>query len=263
MSEQLDLFYEIESDFLNYIDCFVDDEEDTEFLQLIELKKEHSLKVSELAGQIAQAEKFNDKTTLLCKVAGLMHDIGRFEQLNLFGTLDDLKSIDHGDLGYDVLSNTGFLEHFSTPEQLALLFAVKNHNKRYVTQFPDDITEKITKTVRDADKLDVYRVMQTNLENANNGNRKAVLLELDENGEISEEVMQQFENHEIVNKKLLKTATDFLVMQLSWIFDVNYQSTFNLIAQSDGYRYLMSCLSNSNIYDKVEDIVSKYIYPKQ
>lgn len=39
MSEYLDLFSEIESDFLNYVDCFVDDDEEPEFLQLINLKK--------------------------------------------------------------------------------------------------------------------------------------------------------------------------------------------------------------------------------
>ena len=33
---------------------------------------------------------------------------------------------------------------------------------------------------------------------------------------------QQFKNHKVVNKQQLKSAADFLVMQLSWIFDVNY-----------------------------------------
>ena len=262
MSEYLDLFSEIESDFLNYVDCFVDDDEEPEFLQLINLKKEHSLKVSELSGKIAHSENFDDKTILLCKVGGIMHDIGRFEQLNFYRTFDDLQSVDHGDLGHNVLSNTGFLEHFSTPEQLALLYAVKNHNKRYVTEYPDEISEKITKVVRDADKLDVYRVMQESLEKESDENKSTVLLNLEENGKISDEAYQQFKNHKVVNKQQLKSAADFLVMQLSWIFDVNYKSTFNLISSSEGYQFITKCLKDDELFDNINDIIIYVIKQK-
>ncbi|HOG18828.1 MAG TPA: HD domain-containing protein [Salinivirgaceae bacterium] len=262
MSEYLDLFSEIESDFLNYVDCFVDDDEEPEFLKLIDLKKEHSLKVSELSGKIAESENFDDKIILLCKVGGIMHDIGRFEQLNFYRTLDDLKSVDHGDLGHNVLSNTGFLEHFSTSEQLALLYAVKNHNKRYVTDYPDEISEIITKVIRDADKLDVYRVMQASLEKESDENKSAVLLDLEKNGKISDEVYQQFKNHKVVNKQQLKSAADFLVMQLSWIFDVNYNSTFNLITNSEGYQYLTNILKNNELFDDIKENITQYIKQK-
>ncbi len=259
MSDTVTVFDEIESDFQNYVECFLDAEEEPEFRQLTELKREHSLQVSSLAGKIAESEGFDNQTTLLCKVAGLLHDLGRFEQINLYGTLDDLKSVDHGDLGYDVLSNTGFLEYFRTPEQLALLFAVKNHNKRSVTEYPDELTETITKTVRDADKLDVYRVMDNSLKNGDNQHKNAVLLQLEDSVEISQEVLQSVEEQKNVNKNFLKTTTDFHVMQLSWAFDMNFKSSMKMLEQSHEFWHLMDRIQGTEHAEKIKNSVLLYI----
>jgi putative nucleotidyltransferase with HDIG domain len=259
MSDTLTVFDEIESDFLNYVECFLDAEEEPEFRQLMELKREHSLQVSALAGKIAESEGFDTQTLLLCRVAGLLHDLGRFEQINVFGTLDDLKSIDHGNLGYDVLSNTGFLEYFRTPEQLALLFAVRNHNKRNITDYPDELTETITKTVRDADKLDVYRVMHNSLNNGNNQHKNAVLLQLEDASEISPEVFQSVEEQKTVNKNFLKTTTDFHVMQLSWAFDMNFKSSMKMLQKSEDMQCLMDRISGTERASIIKNIVNQYI----
>lgn len=259
MSDTVTVYDEIESDFLNYVECFLDAEEEAEFLRLMELKRNHSLQVAAKAEKIAQSEGFDDQTVLLCKVGGLLHDLGRFEQINVYGTLDDLKSIDHGDLGYDVLSNTGFLEYFRTPEQLALLFAVRNHNKRNINEYPDELTETITKTVRDADKLDVYRVMQNSLITEDSEHKNAVLLQLEDGAEISEEVYKSVEDQNIVNKGLLKTTADFHIMQLSWVFDMNYKSTFNLINVSEDFQHLMDRITETPQSIALKDIVKQHI----
>jgi hypothetical protein len=241
------------------VECFLDAEEEAEYRRLMELKRDHSLQVSAKAGQIAQSEGFDAQTVLLCKVGGLLHDLGRFEQISVYGTLDDLKSIDHGDLGFDVLSNTGFLEYFRTPEQLALLFAVRNHNKRDITDYPDELTEIITKTVRDADKLDVYRVMHDSLKNEDSEHRSAVLLELDDVAEISQEVVQFIEDQKIVNKNVLKTTSDFHLMQLSWVFDMNYKSTFNLLKESEDFNHLVERIPATELAQNLKNTVRQYI----
>ncbi|MDD2564542.1 MAG: HD domain-containing protein [Salinivirgaceae bacterium] len=253
------IFEEIESDFMNYIDCYIDDEEDPEYRRLMELKKDHSMQVSAKAESIAQAENFESRMILLCKVAGMLHDIGRFEQIQIYGTLDDLNSVDHGDLGYEVLSNTGFLEHFETVEQLALLFAVKNHNKRLVDDYPNEITEVITKVTRDADKLDVFRVMFNSLEEHIPEHTNAVLLGLTESDDVTNDVADYIESGKLVNKEVLVTTTDFYLMQLSWVFDLNFKSTLKKIKGSEYFQNLSDRLPDNDRVVKLKSIVFQHI----
>ena len=253
------IFSEIESDFLNYIDCYLDDEEEPEFRRLLELKKDHSKQVSEKAEHIAEAENLDSRTVLLCKVAGLLHDIGRFEQIQIYGTLDDLASVDHGDLGHEVLSNTGLLEHFETPEQLALLFAVKNHNKRNIEEYPNEITETITKVTRDADKLDVFRVMYNSLQEEIPEHTNAVLLGLTESEDVTKEVADFIESGKLVNKELLVTTTDFHLMQLSWVFDLNFKAALKMLDGSEYFMFLHNRLPNNEKVVQLKNIVLQHI----
>ena len=253
------IFEEIESDFLSYIDCYIDDEEEPEYRRLLELKKDHSMQVSEKAESIALSENLDSRMVLLCKVAGMLHDIGRFEQIQIYGTLDDLKSVDHGDLGYEVLSNTGFLEHFETAEQLALLFTVKNHNKRSIDDYPNEITEIITKVTRDADKLDVFRVMFNSLEEDIPELTSSVLLGLEESEDVTKEVADYIESGKLVNKEVLATTTDFYLMQLSCVFDLNFRSTLKKIKNSEYFQNLSDRLPDNDRVVKLKDLVFQHI----
>ena len=61
---------------------------------------------------------------------GLLHDIARFEQYTRFQTFSDLKSIDHGDYGVEILKQNNYIRKFiDTDEYDNIIFkAIKNHN---------------------------------------------------------------------------------------------------------------------------------------
>ena len=63
----------------------------------IKLKYNHSFRVMKLQEKYAKLLGFSDENVELAKVIGLLHDIGRFEQLRVYNTYDDYKSIDHAD----------------------------------------------------------------------------------------------------------------------------------------------------------------------
>ena len=69
----------------------------------VALKIEHTLRVAELAEEIARAQGFTPAGIDLCWLAGLLHDIGRFEQLRRWDTFNDRASADHAVIGVDVL----------------------------------------------------------------------------------------------------------------------------------------------------------------
>ena len=56
----------------------------------------------------------------LAWLTGLLHDIGRFEQVRRYGTFNDAKSIDHGKLGVEILFLEGKIDNVISAK--AMLF---------------------------------------------------------------------------------------------------------------------------------------------
>lgn len=160
----------------------------------VALKIEHTLRVAELAEQIARAQGFTPAGVDLCWLAGLLHDIGRFEQLRRWDTFSDRISADHAAIGVDVLfegaahlddpavvnaapapqpTDATFMEHNAAhgalealapevaadPAAGALIRAAVGHHSAF--RLPDELdvrTRAVCDVVRDADKIDILRV---------------------------------------------------------------------------------------------------------
>ena len=106
-----------------------------------------------------KSEKFDFDILYLL---GLLHDIGRFEQIKKYGTLVDSESVDHAELGADILFRDGLIQEF-VPDlgrlsQIAEI-VIRLHNK---LRLPDDLdpeTALYAKFLRDADKIDIFHVL--------------------------------------------------------------------------------------------------------
>lgn len=69
----------------------------------IKLKKEHIQRVAKVAEEIAKSENLTDEDIDLAWLIGLLHDIGRFEQIRRYHTFNDGKSINHAEMGVKIL----------------------------------------------------------------------------------------------------------------------------------------------------------------
>ncbi len=78
----------------------------------IKLKINHSYRVCGLCQQIAVQSGFDENEVELAWLMGLLHDIGRFEQLRRYGTFIDAQSIDHAELGADILFKEGKIRDY-------------------------------------------------------------------------------------------------------------------------------------------------------
>ena len=76
------------------------------------LKVDHTFRVVKLCAEIAKSLNLSDEDIALAKLCGLLHDIGRFEQYRIYHTYKDKDSIDHGDLGYEILTDDNYIEKF-------------------------------------------------------------------------------------------------------------------------------------------------------
>lgn len=71
--------------------------------QRITLKIEHSKRVAGLCERIAESNGLKQDDLDLAWTIGLLHDMGRFEQLRRWGTFSDARSTNHAKLGAEVL----------------------------------------------------------------------------------------------------------------------------------------------------------------
>ena len=78
----------------------------------VKLKIDHTYRVSSLCQQIAVQSGFDKDETELAWLTGMLHDVGRFEQLRRYGTFMDAQSIDHAEFGADILFKEGKIRDY-------------------------------------------------------------------------------------------------------------------------------------------------------
>lgn len=90
----------------------------------------HTNTVADTCFLIACEMGLNQNDRELAYLSGILHDIGRFEQWKLYKTYNDHKSVDHGDLSYD-LSFKFDLSMVNEEDRENVRLAVKYHTKQY------------------------------------------------------------------------------------------------------------------------------------
>lgn len=79
----------------------------------IKLKIDHTYRVAGLCQRIAESLGLSEPDVDIAWLLGMLHDIGRFEQIRRFGTFNDVQSVDHAEFGADLLLKEGLIRKFS------------------------------------------------------------------------------------------------------------------------------------------------------
>ena len=203
-------------EFLKYVDKY--DNNDKEIL----LKRRHTLRVMELSEEIAKSLDLSEEDVELAKLCGLLHDIGRFTQIRDFNTYNDLVSLDHGDLGAEILKKDNYINKFTNKNQDNIIKVVKYHNKYRIPKTLSEKNRLLTKIVRDADKIDILFLF-VNKETHNHIEYTSV----------SKEVYNDILNKRLVRNINVKTSADEIVREIANIFDISYKKSFEIIKERD------------------------------
>lgn len=78
----------------------------------IKLKIDHTYRVADLCERIARAAGMCAYDIELAWLSGMLHDIGRFEQVKRYNTFYDAESVDHAQFGADLLFKEGLINAF-------------------------------------------------------------------------------------------------------------------------------------------------------
>lgn len=244
--------------FNNYVNQFIESHKD--LAENIEIKADHSRKVSKEIVGLAKSLNLNPEEILLAETIGLFHDIGRFKQYVKYQTFSDSKSQNHADLGVEVLKENDVLQDFSEVEKEIVYKSIINHSRAEI--IPDE-NEKVvfySKLIRDADKLDIWRLITEYymIKEQENEENKSLELELPDTSEISDEVIDAIINQKVVLKESMKTLNDFKLLQIAWIFDLNFNYSINRVYQKKYLEKIFDTLPNNDKLMKIREIVELY-----
>ena len=218
------------NEFINYTNQF--DQENKN----IKGKVDHSLRVMEISNELAEELKLEQEEIELATLIGLLHDIGRFEQRTKFNTFSDIKSIDHGKLGVEILEKNNYLDKFIETRQYDGIIkkSIRNHNQYKIEDGVNAKELQFCKLIKDADKIDIF-YEATEFFWQDEQIHKEI-----EGSVITKEVWEQFQNQVLVENGTKKNELDHFIGLLSFVFDLNFKQSMQIILKNE---YINKCIN--------------------
>jgi hypothetical protein len=210
------------------------------------LKEEHTMGVCANTRRIAAGIGLDAQTTMLTEVIALFHDVGRFPQYVRYRTFEDSRSVNHAVLGAKVLLERNVLRGLSVRERSLIVRTVALHNVFLLPSRLDDEVRLYTRIVRDADKLDIWRVfIELSDRDATNW-PSAAGLGLPDTRAYSPEVLASLERREMVRLTSLRTLNDFRLLQLAWIYDLNFAPSLRMVLERNVVERLIGSIPQTD-----------------
>jgi hypothetical protein len=246
--------------FSGYARSFCTD--NTEDNKNIDLKIRHTSFVCENIVLIARDEHLTDNDIMIAETAALFHDVGRFLQFSMYKTFLDSISVNHGRLGVEILEKENILRHLPLHEQQLIMNTVRFHNAFEIPSLSDQQNILFLQLIRDADKLDIWRVFSEYYEGPQEKQASAVGLGLPDLPEYSKTILSCLRQKKLATLSDLKTLNDFKLMQLSWVYGLNFRHSFRLLAERNYIHRIASLLPETEDIKEVVTIIKEFASEK-
>jgi len=230
--------------FEGYVRTFCDT--DPEGLKNILLKVEHSRKVCEVMDAITAGEGFSASDSRIAAAVALLHDAGRFPQYRRWRTYRDSESDNHARLSVEVIREQQLLDGLLPAERLLIEESVRFHNLLAIPDRLKSPTALFLRLIRDADKLDIWRVFLDFFAKPEKDRASAALLGLPDLPTVTAVCLSALSGRNVVQLKTVACVNDFKLLLISWVFDLNFCTSYRLLQRSDYLQTLESSLPDRN-----------------
>lgn len=215
--------------------------EDAEIQKAMLLKEAHTGRVQKIARDLAVHLGLSDEDVALAELIGLLHDVGRFRQFTVYRTFKDHLSEDHAAAGLKLMEEKRLLDGLLPWEASLVRFAVLWHNKKAIGPAPDACHLGFAKMIRDADKLDIYHVLEPFLPSRDGSG-------------VSPAFIEKFVEGVQCDYTMVGTEDDKKLVRLMWAYDIYFAWTLQRIEEHGYLEKLIRCLPPG---EKVEQGVAR------
>ena len=263
-----------------YVDTFR--EVDGELPVMMRLKRVHTGFVVKNAEAIADGEGFSAEEREVALAAALLHDTGRYEQLKRYNTFKDSDSVDHAVFSHDIVKEKGWLDQVLGESKSevevgqwkdSILKAVLYHNRRDLPKEIENplsdydsrlrLTHIASHTVRDADKLDIFRVLEDLVENTDWRSDTRVFWNLAVSAPPNPVVVECIEKGQPADYQNIKSLSDFVLIQVGWMIAGLHFATARRLCRERNHlayrRKFLHELTDSPAIDRVCDIAERVL----
>ena len=262
-------------------DAYVDTyrEADGELPVMMRLKRVHTGFVVKNAELIADGEGFSAEEREVALAAALLHDTGRYEQLKRYNTFKDSDSIDHAVFSHDIVVEKGWLDQVDKVKvkgegeqwKDSILKAVLYHNRRDLPKEIENpsftftshlhLTSIAAHTVRDADKLDIFRVLEDQVEHTDWKGDSRAFWNLAISAQPNPLVVECIEKGQPVDYQNIKSLSDFVLIQVGWMISGVHFATARRLCRERKHlsfrRKFLHQLTDDSSIDRVCDLAAE------
>lgn len=212
----------------NYMKSFYTHDEEVQ--RGILIKETHTGYVTSNCVELAKYLKLNPHDVELAEIIGLFHDVGRFRQYSIYRTFNDADSEDHADLAIKVIDELNFFKKLSEKDFEIVKFSIRQHNKKEIAPSDDERKILFAKIIRDADKLDIYRVLEPYFAQEN-ADKMPNFIKGAQIADISDDFVEHFAKGEQADYREIRTNGDRKIVRLMWVYNVNFAWTLKKIVE--------------------------------
>ncbi|BBO87317.1 HD domain-containing protein [Desulfosarcina ovata] len=221
------------------------------------LKIDHTARVCENICHLARSIGMTERQQRMAEAVGLFHDVGRFEQYQRFGTFNDHKSVNHAALGVKVLETANVLDRLDGDRRALLLDAIRFHNAPALPGNKPAETTLFMRLIRDADKLDIWKVFADYYRH-DQVPEPAIVQYLADTPACSDAIIDAIGQHRMAKFQHMRSINDFKLLQLSWVFDIQFIETLVQAGKRGDLRVIADSLpDNAAVQGAVSVVMAK------
>jgi hypothetical protein len=151
------------------------------------------------------------------------------------------------------------LKGFDDSTERLILRTIECHNRASLPPEEEEPCLFFMKLLRDADKLDIWRVVTDYYHREDGRRNKTIELDLPDTPGISRTVYQDLVHKRIVNANHIKNLNDFKLLQIGWIFDINFDPTLYCIKSRRYLECIRDVLPETDEIRKIFDVIQRYL----
>lgn len=212
----------------------------------VNLKLEHIAQVRVEMEALCRSISLPDEDRRLALAIARLHDVGRFPQIARYGTLSDSRSENHATLALKAIEQAGLLDYLTAREARTIRIAIANHNRPILKDDLDSRTHLFCQLIRDADKLDIWRVFLETDAKGSQADKDTLFHDYPRVPEISEAILTPILDGKAAAYSDIASRNDFRILTLSWVFDLNFPHSRKVVIERDYLGRMAANLPNSD-----------------